>query len=155
MEIDGPMASLYLLGNPDHYTSHKFIAVYWKNYIQEVMKEWRSEENLETEKVVIQKSSDKYVGFSSVHDYIYRSKEFEHISLYKWIQMTTRVKLPKKYQIDDESKDIFDIISDTEIDISDDESTKNTINQTKFYLFKKDHSLYRTHRIDLIIKNQI
>ena len=29
----GPMASLYLLGNPDHYASHKFVTVYWKNYV--------------------------------------------------------------------------------------------------------------------------
>lgn len=28
MEIGGPMAALYLLGNPDHYTSHKFVVVY-------------------------------------------------------------------------------------------------------------------------------
>jgi len=32
LEIGGPMASMYLLGNPDHYTSHKFQVVYWKNY---------------------------------------------------------------------------------------------------------------------------
>ena len=33
MEIGGPMASLYLLNNPDHYTSHNFVTVYWKNYV--------------------------------------------------------------------------------------------------------------------------
>ena len=109
------------------------------------MKEQRSEENLETEKVVIRKSGDKYIGFSSVYNYIYRPKEFEHILLYEWIQIVTRVRLPKKYQIDDKSEDILDIISDAEIDISDDKSIKNTINQTKFYLFKKDHPLYRTY----------
>ena len=27
MEIGGPMASLYLLGGPDHYASHKFTAI--------------------------------------------------------------------------------------------------------------------------------
>jgi len=37
MEIGGPMACLYLLGNPDHYTSHKFTVVYWKNYVGEVL----------------------------------------------------------------------------------------------------------------------
>jgi len=37
MEIGRPMACLYLLGNPDHYTSHKFTVVYWKNYIGEVL----------------------------------------------------------------------------------------------------------------------
>ena len=25
LEIGGPMASLYLLGNPDHYTNQKFV----------------------------------------------------------------------------------------------------------------------------------
>jgi len=36
IEIGGPMASLYLLGNPNHYTSHEFVPVYWKNYVREV-----------------------------------------------------------------------------------------------------------------------
>ena len=35
MEIGSPMASLYLLGNPDHYTSHKFTLFYWKNFVRE------------------------------------------------------------------------------------------------------------------------
>jgi hypothetical protein len=47
LEIGGPMASLYLMGNPDHYTSHEFTPVYWKNYVKEVFKSWRSEEDLE------------------------------------------------------------------------------------------------------------
>lgn len=33
MEIGGPMASLYLLGNPDHYTNYKFRPFYWKPYV--------------------------------------------------------------------------------------------------------------------------
>jgi len=36
LEIGGPMASMYLLGNPDHYTNYKFCVVYWKNYVREV-----------------------------------------------------------------------------------------------------------------------
>ena len=67
------MASLYLLGNPDHYTSHKFVPVYWKNYVREVLKYWRSEEDIEEilpEKLVLQKNEQgKYVGFSVVYDY--------------------------------------------------------------------------------------
>ncbi|KAF8225924.1 hypothetical protein L208DRAFT_1304488 [Tricholoma matsutake] len=31
MEIGSPMACMYLLGNPDHYTSHKFVNFYWRN----------------------------------------------------------------------------------------------------------------------------
>ncbi|KDR65184.1 hypothetical protein GALMADRAFT_43591, partial [Galerina marginata CBS 339.88] len=34
MEIGSPMASLYLLGNPDHYTQHKFIKFYWRLYVR-------------------------------------------------------------------------------------------------------------------------
>jgi hypothetical protein len=90
MEIGGPMACLYLLGFPDHYTSHKFVTVYWRNYVRETLKSWRSEEDLEQimpEKVVIQKSqSGEYVGFSSVHDYMYRPKMYEDKTLYEWIQ---------------------------------------------------------------------
>jgi hypothetical protein len=81
------MASLYLLGNPDHYTSHEFVPVYWKNYVREVLKCWRSEEDLEEivpKKLVVQKSEQgKYIGFSPVHDYIYRPKIFEKQSLYE------------------------------------------------------------------------
>ena len=38
LEIGGPMASLYLLGNPDHYTNHDFVVFYWKGYVTEVLK---------------------------------------------------------------------------------------------------------------------
>ena len=64
------MAALYLLGNPDHYTSHKFVVVYWKNFVREALKPFRSEEDLEEElpeKLVLQKGKGEYVGFSSVH----------------------------------------------------------------------------------------
>jgi hypothetical protein len=36
LEITGPMASLYLLGNPDHYAGHKFVLFYWRSYVKEV-----------------------------------------------------------------------------------------------------------------------
>ncbi|KIJ89431.1 hypothetical protein K443DRAFT_25812, partial [Laccaria amethystina LaAM-08-1] len=45
MEIGSPMASLYLLGNPDHYTSHKFTLFYWKNYVREARSAWLDTEN--------------------------------------------------------------------------------------------------------------
>ena len=62
LEIGGPMASLYLLGNPDHYTSHKFIPVYWKNYVKEVLKSWDTTDvDYIPEKAVIQKARGAYV----------------------------------------------------------------------------------------------
>jgi hypothetical protein len=90
-----------LLGNPDHYASHKFITVYWKNYVPEVCKSWKSEEDLQEiipEKLVVQKKGveGEIVGFSTVDDYMYRPKLFEcKKKLYKWVQMSTRCKKPK------------------------------------------------------------
>ena len=37
LEIGGPMASMYLLGNPDHYTSHKFVVVHWRSFVNQAM----------------------------------------------------------------------------------------------------------------------
>ncbi|KAF5320606.1 hypothetical protein D9611_013752 [Ephemerocybe angulata] len=42
MEIGAPMAALYLLENPDHYTSHEFVPFYWKNYMNYVQSEWKA-----------------------------------------------------------------------------------------------------------------
>ena len=36
MEIGSPMASMYLLQNPDHYASHKFIPFWWKSFVNDI-----------------------------------------------------------------------------------------------------------------------
>lgn len=36
MEIGSPMASMYLLNNPDHYTGHIFVPFWWKSYVSYV-----------------------------------------------------------------------------------------------------------------------
>jgi len=38
MEIGSPMACLYLLGNPDHYTSHEFIPFWWRTYVSHIQR---------------------------------------------------------------------------------------------------------------------
>ena len=43
LEIGSPMASLYLLGNNDHYTSHKFIFVSWRGFVSKVRMAWEHE----------------------------------------------------------------------------------------------------------------
>jgi hypothetical protein len=60
MEIGGPMASLYLLGNPDHYTRHKFIPFYWRAFVKEVLDVWAEEKNSD-ENSDARDSSDKVV----------------------------------------------------------------------------------------------
>ena len=95
MEIGGSMASLYLLGNPDHYTSHKFIIFYWKSYVAEVLNAWKDatdivpEANKHSEKVVLNKQG-QYVGLSTVHDYTLRPTLYENVTLYNWIQLAKK-----------------------------------------------------------------
>ena len=38
-EMGAPMISMYLLGNPDHYTDHTFIPFYWQPYVQEAQRD--------------------------------------------------------------------------------------------------------------------
>ncbi|KAJ7939545.1 hypothetical protein B0H13DRAFT_1548649, partial [Mycena leptocephala] len=33
MEIGSPMASMYLLGNPDHHASHNYVPFAWRQYV--------------------------------------------------------------------------------------------------------------------------
>lgn len=49
LEMGGPMAAVYLIGNPDHYTGHLFIRCYWKSYTQWVMRQWEPDEECEVE----------------------------------------------------------------------------------------------------------
>ncbi|KAJ7239712.1 hypothetical protein C8J57DRAFT_1245827 [Mycena rebaudengoi] len=37
LQVGSPMASMYLLGNPDHYTNLDFKVFWWKSYVKEVM----------------------------------------------------------------------------------------------------------------------
>ena len=39
MEIGSPLACLYMLDNPDHYTSHEFVTCWWRHYVAEIMRE--------------------------------------------------------------------------------------------------------------------
>ncbi|KAF8582921.1 hypothetical protein K439DRAFT_1238310, partial [Ramaria rubella] len=40
IKIDAPMASAYLLEQPDHYTSHKFKPFYWMPFVRETWRSW-------------------------------------------------------------------------------------------------------------------
>ncbi|THU95847.1 hypothetical protein K435DRAFT_563755, partial [Dendrothele bispora CBS 962.96] len=42
MELGAPMICMYLLDNPDHYTSHKFTPFHWKSYVTEAQKPWET-----------------------------------------------------------------------------------------------------------------
>ncbi|KAF8573531.1 hypothetical protein K439DRAFT_1237440, partial [Ramaria rubella] len=40
MEIGAPMASAYLLEQPDHYTSHRFKPFYWMPFVRQAQSSW-------------------------------------------------------------------------------------------------------------------
>ncbi|KAF8232822.1 hypothetical protein L208DRAFT_1175211, partial [Tricholoma matsutake] len=97
MEMGAIMISMYLLGNPDHYTSHKFVSFYWQTYVSEAHKVWHPEEATSFSiKVALVKLKGKIIGLSPVFDYIYWAPELEHMSLYDWIRRCKRVKMTKK-----------------------------------------------------------
>ena len=126
MEIGSPMASMYLLGNPDHYTSHKFIPFWWKNYVNDVQLHWKTITNekmkmnesenamnvdeqkddvskLDTtnidmleDKVILNKKEGTYVGSNNVDDYKYRPQIYGNVSLFEWVQAAVRRKRTKK-----------------------------------------------------------
>ena len=124
MEIGGPMASLYILGNPDHYTDHQFVPFYWRSYVKDVWTTWSDEHGPEynaeiqgvSDKVVINKSRGEFIGLSKVNDYKYRPEMYSDVTLYDWIRLST--KKPKRRT---KIKKIGDTIDDPDFYESDDE----------------------------------
>jgi hypothetical protein len=97
LEMESPMASMYLLGNLDHYTGHKFVNFYWRNYVTEAKSVWElpKEDELPA-KVVLNKNLGKFVGLSNVQDYIHRPIIYANLSLYDWIRQSIKSKRTKK-----------------------------------------------------------
>ncbi|KAJ7120559.1 hypothetical protein C8R43DRAFT_844164, partial [Mycena crocata] len=72
MEIGSPMASMYVLGHPDHYTSHSYVPFAWRAYVQ----------------------------FVRIDDYRYRPVIYNNVSLYEWIQCYERKIRTKQERAD-------------------------------------------------------
>ena len=100
LEIGSPMASMYLLGNPDHYTSHTFINFYWRSFVREARSVFLTPlEEIEDfpDKIVLNKSKGKFVALSKVHDYIYRPSAFRIVNLYDWIRCANKKRKSAKH----------------------------------------------------------
>ncbi|KAK6992154.1 hypothetical protein R3P38DRAFT_2366934, partial [Favolaschia claudopus] len=120
LQIGSPLASLYLLGNPDHYTNMQFKIFWWKSYVTDVKNSWKTSEQPadefddelqalgrdddqdaeinyeEHETVMLRKNMNGYVGTTNVDDYKFRPESCERICLYDYIQMYSKVKRTKK-----------------------------------------------------------
>jgi len=86
MEIGGPMASMYLLKNPDHYTNHKFQTFYWPNFVQAARHAWNpNSEECGEDQLVLLKIKGRIIGHTLIQDYVFRPVEYSQRSLYDWI----------------------------------------------------------------------
>ncbi|KAF8187811.1 hypothetical protein K438DRAFT_1594822, partial [Mycena galopus ATCC 62051] len=115
LQTGSPMACLYILNNPDHYTNCSFKLCWWRNYVDEVKRSLEEEIyhkdsndvssthddrdlNLPTEKVVLMSEQGKYVGATNVDDYVYRPSACESYSMFDFVRVATRVRRSMKQQ---------------------------------------------------------
>ncbi|KAJ3880366.1 hypothetical protein F5051DRAFT_307236, partial [Lentinula edodes] len=82
LELGSPMISLYLLNNPDHYTSHYFIPFYWRTYVSTAKSVFEENDATSEPKVILTKRWGKIIGLSSSLDYTHRPIQHAHYNLY-------------------------------------------------------------------------
>ncbi|KAJ3817835.1 hypothetical protein F5880DRAFT_1492294, partial [Lentinula raphanica] len=136
LELGSPMISLYLLQNPDHYTSHEFVPFYWKTFVTKARSSW--DPHLEDDcgpKVVLTQRKGKLIGLSSTFDYTHRPLVHDSYYLYEWIRQFTRVR--KSKQKDDTSS--------SEINSSTTSHSMPTKNSFKQFMFMDGHPLSESH----------
>ena len=181
MEIGSPMACMYLLGNPDHYTNHTFVPFYWQSFVREARKPWEQKpecEDLELntdleppEKLTIFKCRGRVVGFSPVHDYVHRPAEFHSMCLYDWISKCRREKKAmKKQTLKKKPTQLVDV--DANVDDQDNSSIEQELessyidsdvlspkakstSKSKLFPFLSDHPLVETHGVRLLKTKQV
>ena len=161
-EMGAPMICMYLLGNPDHYTSHTFVPFYWQTYVAEVRQQIDVHSAEQPQKIALFRKKGKIVGLSPVYDYLYCAPELDHVNLFDWIRCYKREKLPKRKQkttIEDESFTDSDCEGDADLSFQTISTTvSNQLNKASgksknIFYFQKDHPLYETHAMHFIPDN--
>ena len=96
MEIGAPMAAMYLLGNPGHYTDCKFCTFYWRSYVHEARCPWQMDTNsVKYDKVAIRNRNGRLTAATPVQDYTFRPVEFDQVTLYDWIHLHNKKSRPR------------------------------------------------------------
>ncbi|KAJ7122510.1 hypothetical protein C8R43DRAFT_847118, partial [Mycena crocata] len=97
MEIGSPMASMYLLGNPDHYKSHEYVNFAWRSYVAFVRNFWGKQtkpvndtDEDKEDLLTVRNQDGTFVAASVVDDYRYRPVIYESLNLYEWIQCSEK-----------------------------------------------------------------
>ncbi|KAJ7737158.1 hypothetical protein DFH07DRAFT_708684, partial [Mycena maculata] len=101
MEIGSPMASLYVLGNPGHYKSHEYVNFPWRPYVSFVKNFWlikagHEEEPDTDERLTVRNQNGTFVATSAVDDYVHRPVAYASVTLYEWIQTSTKKARTRK-----------------------------------------------------------
>ena len=108
MEIGSPMASMYLLGNPDHYTGHQFVCFWWKSYVTYLQQSSTMSSTPDSKNVVtgpeeidndcvrVGHEEGVYIASTNIDDYRYRPDVYSDITLYEWTQVSHKRRANKK-----------------------------------------------------------
>ncbi|KAJ7138716.1 hypothetical protein C8R43DRAFT_893192, partial [Mycena crocata] len=99
LEIGSPMASMYILGNPDHYASHDYVPFAWRPFTQYIRSFWVAHLDVEEdtkmddeEKIPIGRQGSNFVPTTKVDDYRYRPMIYNNVTLYEWVQCSQKKK---------------------------------------------------------------
>jgi len=142
MELGALMIAIYLLGNPDHYTSHHFIPFFWSAFAQDVEKAWSAKVTEdEILKVMLIRNEDRIVGLSIIYDYIYHGLELDDMCIYNWISRCKHEKVRSDWK-----EEFFEDAINGNAD-QDDSPFKEPMpkKHTNLYAFLHDHLLSKSH----------
>lgn len=99
-ETGSPMASMYLLGNPDHYTDATYVRFYWRGAVSYVGQPFESGNGVEGDRfgdqVSIYHGKRGLVPYSTVLDYVHRPDALENLSLYDFVREFVKCPRQKK-----------------------------------------------------------
>jgi len=152
MQIGAPMAAAYMLGHPDHYTSHHFKKVYWKPYVQEVLSHFPQSQTNDygDERLIgICKKKGEYYKVDIVQDYVMRPNQIEDVTLYDWLTLYDKVHMTGKLPVGG----IAECEDETEISLT--ESVKLNLPPCKsnstgnFLTFLSGHPQSGTYKINV------
>ncbi|KIK62224.1 hypothetical protein GYMLUDRAFT_58412 [Collybiopsis luxurians FD-317 M1] len=146
LELGSPMISLYLLQNPDHYTSHTFVRFYWKSFVAEARRFWHPDDARGDTSVVIIKKENCFVGIASVHDYIYHPRQHDSFNLYDWIRRFRREHMRKR-KLQKQVSEPINVDPAVQSDSDGEDTDSVPIDSSAGLTFLKDHPLALTHHL--------
>src|SRR5580704_15354235 len=130
LEIGGPMACLYGLGHPDHYTNVQFKTFYWRSFVREVRQAWDIDTDESPDKIAMVTNKGNIIGLSNTSDYQHRPPAFVNMNLYDWICLSTKQKRKEKIserieKETDEDREFINDDEDDELDIIGDNTSED------------------------------